>query len=202
LREEHHVPVIDADILARQVVGPGTRGYKRILRAFGEEVILQDGSGKIDRKKLGEIVFGDEEKRRVLNGIVHPEVRWEMLKEVVRCWWRGEARVVLDVPLLIESGIYRWVGEVVVVYWCVMPLLVGGSADSGSPEQEQLARLMSRDGIGAEVARARMEAQMGIEEKKGYATVVLDNSGGVAELQRQVAVVVKALRLSQLLDIQ
>ena len=187
LREEHLVPVIDADILARQVVEPGTRGYKKIVQAFGEEVILQDGSGKIDRKKLGEIVFGDEGRRRVLNGIVHPEVRWEMLKEVVRCWWRGEAWVVLDVPLLIESGIYRWVGEVVVVYWCVMPQpVVYGSADAGSPEQEQLARLMSRDGISAEAARARMDAQMGIEEKKGYATVVLDNSGGVAELQRRV----------------
>lgn len=180
------MPVIDADILARQVVEPGTRGYNKIVQAFGEEVILQDGSGKIDRKKLGEIVFGDEGRRRVLNGIVHPEVRWEMLKEVARCWWRGESWVVLDVPLLIESGIYRWVGEVVVVYWCVMPLPVGGSADSGSPEQEQLARLMNRDGIGPDAARARMEAQMGIEEKKRYATVVLDNSGGVAELQRRV----------------
>ena len=119
LREEHHVPIIDADILARQVVEPGTRGYEKIVEAFGEEVVLQDGSGGLDRKKLGEIVFADEGKRRVLNGIVHPEVRWEMLKEVVRCWWRGESWVVLDVPLLIESGIYRWVGEVVVVYWCV-----------------------------------------------------------------------------------
>ena len=74
------------------------------MQVFGEEVILWDGSSKLDRKKL---VFGDEGKRRVLNGIVHPEVRREMLKEVVRCWWRGESWVVLDMPLLIESGIYR-----------------------------------------------------------------------------------------------
>ena len=119
LREERHAPVIDADILARQGVEPGARGYKKIVQAFGEEVILQDGSGKIDRKKLEEIVFGDE-GRRALNGIVRPET----LKEAVRCWWRAESWVVLDVPLLIESGIYRWVGEVVVVYWCVMPLPV------------------------------------------------------------------------------
>ena len=119
------MPVIDADILARQVVEPGTRGYKKIVQAFGEEVILQDGSSKLDRKKFGEIVFGDEGKRRVLNWIVHPEVRWEMLEEVVRRWWRGESWVVLDVPLLIESGIYRWVVEVVVVYLLV-PVAAAG----------------------------------------------------------------------------
>ena len=187
LREEHHVRVIGADILARQVVEPGTRGYKKILQAFGEEVILQDGSGKIDRKKLGEIVFGDEGRRRVLNGIVHPEVRWEMLK-VMRCWWRGEAWVVLDVPLLIESGIHRWVGEVVVVYWCVMPLLVGGSADSDSPEQEQLKRLMSRDWHGGSTGPdGSANGNRGEEGVRGAAA-----AGGC----------VKASRPSQLLDIQ
>ena len=124
LRDEYHVPVIDADVLAHQVYEPGTRAYKKIVAAFGEQVVSRDGSGRIDRKKVGEIVFGNEEKRRVLNGIVHPEVRWEMLKEVVRCWWRGESWVVLDVPLLVESGIWRWVWEVVVVYWCVV--FVGG----------------------------------------------------------------------------
>jgi dephospho-CoA kinase len=120
LRDEYHVPIIDADVLAHRVYEPGTRAYKKIVAAFGEQVVSQDGSGRIDRKKVGEIVFENEEKRRVLNGIVHPEVRWEMLKEVFWCWWRGESWVVLDVPLLVESGIWRWVGEVVVVYWCVV----------------------------------------------------------------------------------
>ncbi len=131
LRDEYHVPIIDADVLAHRVYEPGTRAYKKIVAAFGEQVVSQDGSGRIDRKKVGEIVFGNEEKRRVLNGIVHPEVRWEMLKEVVWCWWRGESWVVLDVPLLIESGIWRWVGEVVVVYWCVAFGRVIGVTDVG-----------------------------------------------------------------------
>ncbi|KAF8635351.1 hypothetical protein AX14_010515 [Amanita brunnescens Koide BX004] len=76
LREEHHVPIIDANVLARQVVEPGTRGYKKFAEAFGEEAVLQGESGRLDRKKVGEIVFADEGKQRVLNGIVHPEVRW------------------------------------------------------------------------------------------------------------------------------
>ncbi|KAF8326898.1 dephospho-CoA kinase [Amanita rubescens] len=172
LRDEYHVPIIDADVLAHRVYEPGTRAYKKIVAAFGEQVVSQDGSGRIDRKKVGEIVFENEEKRRVLNGIVHPEVRWEMLKEVFWCWWRGESWVVLDVPLLVESGIWRWVGEVVVVY---------------CPAEVQLERLMKRDGSSEEGARARIGAQMGIEEKVKYANVVLDNSGSVEDLERRVA---------------
>ena len=111
--------MIDADVLAHRVIEPGTRAHERIIKTFGAEVVITDGSGRIDRKKLGGIVFGDEGKRGALNRIVHPEVKWEMVKEVVKYWWKGEPWVVLDVPLLIEGGIWKWVGEVVVVYWCV-----------------------------------------------------------------------------------
>ncbi|PFH44633.1 hypothetical protein AMATHDRAFT_51899 [Amanita thiersii Skay4041] len=117
LQGEHKVPVIDADLLARQVVQPGMPALRKIVNVFGEEVLLPDGSGQLDRKKLGAIVFGDEKKRRVLNGIVHPAVRWAMAWEIGKCWVGGDKWVVLDVPLLVESGIWRWVGEVVVVYW-------------------------------------------------------------------------------------
>ena len=109
------IPVIDADILAREVVNPGTRALKKIVSTFGPDILREDGS--LDRAKLGEIVFRDEEQRRKLNAIVHPAVRWGMAIGILKCWLRGERVCVLDVPLLIESKIHRWVGKVVVVYW-------------------------------------------------------------------------------------
>lgn len=112
-----NIPVIDADVLAREAVQPGTKGLARIVKAFGKDVLLPDGS--LDRKKLGSIIFNDESKRRILNGIVHPAVRRAMLWGVIRCWTRGEKICVLDVPLLIEGPLWKWVAKVVVVYWCV-----------------------------------------------------------------------------------
>ena len=112
--------MIDADALAREVVRPGTRALKKIVSTFGPDILQEDGS--LDRAKLGEIVFRDEERRRKLNAIVHPAVRWGMAMGILRCWLRGERVCVLDVPLLIESKIHQWVGKVVVVYWCA-PLM-------------------------------------------------------------------------------
>jgi dephospho-CoA kinase len=169
LQTEHHIPVIDADVLARQVVEPGKCAYRKIVREFGTSILLPNG--QIDRKKLGEIVFSDESKRKRLNGIVHPAVKWAMIVAVIKHWWKGSRWVVLDVPLLIEGGIYKWVGEVVVVY---------------CPAEVQRERLMGRDGLSAADAERRMSAQMSIEAKVGYAQVVLDNRGDVAGLEEQV----------------
>ena len=115
LLRAHHVPIVDADVLARKVVEPGTPALAAIVRAFGPDILLPDGT--LDRPKLGRIVFADEGARRKLNGIVHPAVRREMFWSVLRHWWRGERMCVLDVPLLIEGGLWKWVGKVVVVYW-------------------------------------------------------------------------------------
>ena len=117
--KERGVPVIDADILAREVVAPGTLGLRAIVSEFGSEVLQADGS--LDRPKLGSIIFNDERKRKKLNAIVHPAVRKAMVWAVFKHWIRGDRACVLDVPLLIESGIWNWVGKVVVVYWCVFP---------------------------------------------------------------------------------
>ena len=112
------VPLIDADLIARQVVEPGTPAIAKIQAYFGDGVIQPDGT--LDRKKLGMIIFNDEEKRRKLNGIVHPAVRSAMLWEVLGYWIRGNKYCVLDVPLLIEGSLYKMVGKVVVVYWFVV----------------------------------------------------------------------------------
>jgi dephospho-CoA kinase len=116
------IPVIDADLLAREVVRPGSRALKKIISTFGREVLQEDGT--LDRAKLGAIVFRDEEERRKLNAIIHPAVRWGMAMGVLKCWLRGERVCVLDVPLLIETKLYLWVGRVVVVYWCVSVSLI------------------------------------------------------------------------------
>lgn len=110
--------MIDADQIARAVVEPGTRGYKAIVSHFGPSVVQtsQDGSESLDRAALSDIVFNDEKQRKALNGIVHPAVRRAMIWEVVKCWITGEWACVLDVPLLIEAGLYQYVGHVAVVY--------------------------------------------------------------------------------------
>jgi dephospho-CoA kinase len=115
LLKDKGVPIIDADILARKVVDRGTPGLKAIVAYFGEEVLKDDGT--LDRKKLGSIIFNDEVKRKKLNGIVHPAVRKAMVWQLVKWWLKGKKMCVVDVPLLIESQLDRFVAEVVVVWW-------------------------------------------------------------------------------------
>ena len=112
------LPVVDADLIARQVVSPGTPALAKIVKHFGEDILQADGT--LDRPKLGAIVFNDEAQRKVLNGIVHPAVWKAILLEVVGHWLRGKKICVLDVPLLVEGGMWKWVAKVVVVYWCVL----------------------------------------------------------------------------------
>ena len=118
LSTKHKFPIVDADVIARDVVQPGTSAYARIVKQFGEDIVLRDGSLQIDRKKLGSVVFRDAEKRKVLNSIVHPAVRWAMLSAVLKLWMHGESVCILDVPLLVEANLWKMVGWVVIVYWC------------------------------------------------------------------------------------
>jgi dephospho-CoA kinase len=115
LLTQHGLPLIDADVLAREVVEPKTAGFKSIVRHFGPDRVLKE-DGTLDRAALGEIVFNDPEERKWLNGVIHPAVKKAMVNRLIGYWLRGEWCVVVDVPLLIEAGLWRWVGEVVVVY--------------------------------------------------------------------------------------
>ncbi|KAF7331546.1 CoaE-domain-containing protein [Mycena kentingensis (nom. inval.)] len=164
-----HVPIIDADVLARQVVEPGTPALAKIVAYFGPEILLPDGS--LDRQKLGSIIFADETKRKKLNSIVHPAVRRTMLWGIFKNWLSGSKYCVLDVPLLIEGGLWKLCGKVVVVF-C-------------SPEV-QLERLMKRDNSSREDASARLNSQFSITDKVLYADHVVDNSGPQEELERRV----------------
>ncbi|KAF7331530.1 hypothetical protein MKEN_00032000 [Mycena kentingensis (nom. inval.)] len=144
-----HVPIIDADVLARQVVEPGTPALAKIVAYFGPEILLPEGS--LDRKKLGSFIFSDETKRKKLNSIVHPAVRRAMLWGIFKNWLSGSKYCVLDVPLLIEGDFWKLCGKVIVVF-C-------------SPEV-QLERLMKRDNSSREDASARLNSQLSITDSK------------------------------------
>ncbi|KAG8903443.1 hypothetical protein FRB99_003265 [Tulasnella sp. 403] len=162
----HHIPIVDADLISREVVAPGTPGLARIIKEFGPEVLQEDGT--LDRMKLGQIIFNDDAKREQLNGILHPAIRRAMMLQVAKFWLKGEKICVVDVPLLIEAGLSRFMGRVVVVYWEI-----------------QLQRLMKRDGSNREAAIARVNAQLPLADKLDYADHVIDNSGSTQDLEDQ-----------------
>lgn len=163
----HGAVVIDADAVAREVVEPGTPGLRAITGAFGDGVLRPDGS--LDRARLGEIVFADPAARQRLNAIVHPLVG-ERMRQLERAA-AGADVVVHDIPLLAENGLAAGFDVVVVV---------------DAPPQHQLERL-ARRGMTQAQARARMAAQASREERLAIATLVVDNSGSLASLDRQAA---------------
>lgn len=159
--------IIDADVIAREVVAPGTEGLAEVERAFGPDVLRPDGS--LDRERLGEIVFADPQRLAALNAIVHPRVGARM-RQLEEAAGRG-AVVVHDVPLIAENGLAGAYDLVVVV--------------DASP-RVQLDRLVRLRGMTHEQAAARMAAQASREDRLAIAGMVVDNSGSLAELDRQV----------------
>ena len=159
--------VIDADAIAREVVAPGTEGLAEVVEAFGKEILGADG--ELDRPRLGDLVFADPELRAKLNAIVHPRVGARMA-ELERDAGPG-AIVVHDVPLIAENGMAGAYDVVVVV---------------DAPPRLQVERLERHRGMTAEQARARMAAQASREQRLAIAGIVIDNSGSLSELDRQV----------------
>ncbi|KAG0744158.1 hypothetical protein G6F57_002878 [Rhizopus arrhizus] len=176
---EQGIPIIDADKIARDVVEPGRKANQLIRQHFGDQVFLSDG--RIDRPKLGQIIFQDPEKRKILNKCTHPYVRLEMLKEAFKYWIKGADIVVFDVPLLIESKLDKFMSYTVVVY---------------SSESIQLKRLKERDGLTDELAMQRIKAQMPMAEKIERADIVIDNSTDLEQLKIQVKNMAKKVRPS------
>lgn len=162
--------LIDADRLAREVVEPDSPTLAQVVEAFGQAVLQPDGS--LDRKRLGQIVFADEGARKKLESLLHPPIRALMRSRMAAYEQEDPARlVVVDVPLLYESGLAETFNEVMVVY---------------VPSSVQLARLMERDGLKEEAAQQRIAAQLPIDRKKELADIVIDNSGTITETARQI----------------
>ncbi|WP_082233622.1 dephospho-CoA kinase [Halobacillus massiliensis] len=158
--KQFNIPIVDADIISRKVVLPGERAYNKIVEQFGDDILHEDRT--INRKELGNIIFRDEGKRKILNGIVHPEVRKEMKRERDDYLKSGVKAVVLDIPLLFESKLTDYVDRTLVVY-----------ADSST----QLNRLMERDGSEEAEALERIQSQIAASQKAEWADAVIDNSG-------------------------
>jgi dephospho-CoA kinase len=170
--------LIDFDDLAHAVEEPGEPVWREVVRHFGEEILLPDR--RIDRGKLGAIVFADREKREILNHLVHPAVFAEWRKRLGEIEKTGQDAIVLsDIPLLIEAGLESMVDVVLLVYL--------------SPE-EQIHRLTARNGFSREEAERRVAAQMPIEEKVIHADIVIYNEGSVEETSRAASGVWDELR--------
>ncbi|UUV99388.1 dephospho-CoA kinase [Vagococcus luciliae] len=163
------IPVIDADIVAREVVEPNTTGLNQIVAHFGEGILVSNG--ELNRKKLGSIIFEDDKKRERLNTILSDEIRENILRKISDYKKKEQPLIVLDIPLLYEGGYDKIVDRVMVCY---------------VPKQVQLSRLMSRDSLSEVDALKRIESQMDLEEKKRLADVVIDNSGSIEETLKQV----------------
>jgi len=162
--------LIDADVIAREVVEPGQPALQQLAQHFGQEIILSDG--RLDRKALGGIVFGDEAKRKELNNILHPSIRREIQSRMHKYAFSDPDKlIVVDIPLLYESGYDSMFEQIMVVY---------------VPREIQLKRLMHRDGFTPSEAEARLNTQMPIEDKKNLADVLIDNSGNLDTTEAQI----------------
>jgi dephospho-CoA kinase len=170
--------IIDADRIVRELLEPGLPAWKEVSDHFGNAVLMPDTC--IDRRKLGEIVFSDPEKRVWLNQCLHPRVFEVYTVQVKRLSERApDAIIVFDAALLIETGFHKKMDKTVVVY--------------AHPDQ-QLARLMKRDGFSREQALARIESQMPLRDKRGYGDYVIENTGTREEAELQARAVFQRLK--------
>ncbi|MFS7941494.1 putative dephospho-CoA kinase [Helianthus anomalus] len=158
-------PVVDADVVARDVLKKGSGGWRKVVAAFGDDILLENG--EVDRPKLGQIVFGDPSKRQLLNRLLAPYISYGIFWEVLKLWLKGCRIIILDVPLLFEVKMDRWTNPIIVV-WI-------------DPET-QLKRLMDRDRTSAQDAQNRINAQMPLDLKRSKADIVINNNGSLEEL--------------------
>ena len=166
--------VIDADLLAREVVAPGTDGLAEIVAAFGEQILTP--GGELDRPALGAIVFADEEARRKLEAIIHPRVRERGAQLEAEAG--PDAVVVHDIPLLAETGQASTFDAVVVV---------------DVPVETQVERMVTLRGMGREEAEARIAAQASREQRREVATYLVENTGTLEDLRDRVTEVFESL---------
>jgi dephospho-CoA kinase len=169
--------VINADVLAREVVEPGTEAWKEIVQAFGNEVLQPDQT--LDRQKLRALIFNQPEARKKLESIIHPRVRALAEERIREHGAAGYAVVVYEVPLLFEGNLHEWLRPVI---------LVACDVDT------QRQRLQQRDRLGAAEAQKHIAAQMSLEEKRRLADYVIENNGSLEDLEREVQAVLEKIK--------
>ncbi|CAK9178242.1 unnamed protein product [Ilex paraguariensis] len=159
------IPVVDADLVARDVLKKGTGGWKKVVAAFGQDILQPNG--EVDRPKLGQIVFSDPDKRQLLNRLLAPYISSGIFWEVLKLWMKGCKVIVLDIPLLFEAKMDKWTKPIIVVW--VDP-------------ETQLRRLMARDRTSVEEAKSRINAQMPLDVKRAKADIIIGNTGSLDDL--------------------
>lgn len=172
------IPVIDTDQIARELLAKGTDVYHQVIQHFSADILLTDQS--INRKKLGQIIFANKGKRDELNHIIHPEVYKIVDVEIERYKELEEPLVIVDIPLLFETGYDAQCDATIVVY---------------TNYENQLNRLVSRDQIDVEYAQMKIQAQMSLEAKKNKATYVIDNSLSILDTKRDFNHVIEQLEV-------
>ena len=161
--------VVDADVVARRVVEPGTEGLANIVAQFGTEIIQTDGT--LNREKLGAMIFADAEKRETLNNLLSAQIRRAIMADTATLVNANQPLIVLDIPLLYEAGYETHCDAVMVVY---------------TTEEVQRKRLMGRNNLSEEEALNRIASQEPIEAKKNRADIVIDNNGTLNDTYEQV----------------
>ena len=176
LLEAKGCTIIDADLVAHKLLLRGQPGYEPVIQAFGRDIL--GDAGEIDRSKLGTLVFGDRSKLDQLNQLLHPEVLRTIGADLEALRQSGGARVIVDASLMIESGFHRNFRRLVLVT-CSLT--------------QQVERLMTRNGLTREQALQRIALQMPLEQKRGFATDIIDNSGTHERTRMQVDVLFEDL---------
>ncbi len=162
-------PIVDADLVARQVVEPDSETLQKINEAFDASVILPDGT--LDRKKVGDLIFNDPESRKRLNDIIHPAIRKEMLRQRAAYVAEGHQVVIMDIPLLFESQLQHLADKILVV---------------SVTEENQLKRLIKRNGLSENEAAARISSQLPMTVKEAGADAIIYNNGSIEETKWQL----------------
>ncbi|KAF7804837.1 dephospho-CoA kinase [Senna tora] len=168
LFKSHSIPVVDADVVARDALKKGTGGWKKVVAAFGQEILLENG--EVNRPRLGQIVFSNPDKRQLLNRLLAPYISSGIFWEVLKLWMKGYKVIVLDIPLLFEAKMDKFTKPIIVVW-----------VDPAT----QIQRLMARDRSSEEDARNRVNAQMPLDVKRNKADIVIDNTGSLDDLNEE-----------------
>ncbi|MEE5988643.1 dephospho-CoA kinase [Ligilactobacillus equi] len=166
---EKYGQVIDADLIARQVVAPKSQGLAEISATFGPDYLTE--SGALDRVKMGQTIFNDEKQRQKLMTITSPLIRAEILRQLAQAKEQKVPLVVLDIPLLFDGGYEKYCDQVMVVYL---------------PYALQLKRLMARNGFSQSQAQARISSQVDSQKLLAQADIVIDSSGTVEQTRQKV----------------
>ena len=174
--QESGIPVVLADDVGREVASKGSDGLAEIVRSFGPDVL--DGNGELDRRKLGTLIFNDPDRRRELEGILHPRVRDQSRELFSQLEQAGNKIVVYESALLYETQRHTEMRGVILVT---------------ASEEQRIARVRTRDGSEEEAVRQRIKAQLDEEEKRGLADYIVENNGDLQALRREVDSLIEQL---------